>query len=416
MAAGGVSILITGSEVLDGRVSDTNSHHLVRELASRGFEIRHVLSCGDFLETLKDAIGALVQRSDAVVISGGIGPTADDNTRRAVAAFLGRELEVDAGALAHLEEFYRSRRRVLDDVNKRQSYVPRGAAIIPNPMGTAPGFYCELPEGKMILSIPGVPAEMKKMFEATVLPLLLERFTPAPRYRHLVRMFGLPEAGVGGRIERAGIDDSVEIAYRAAFPEVHLQLSAGDSAVVAAAAAKVREAIAAEYIVAENDVRPFEEILQEMILARGLTISAAESCTGGMVSALLTNTAGSSACFIGSSVTYCNEAKTRLLGVKPETRAAHGAVSIETAREMAEGARRAFGTDIAISVTGIAGPTGGSTEKPVGTFVAGYADKSGSEAHRFFLGSTRERVRGWAARTALDVVRRKLLGIPIGGR
>lgn len=419
------SILSTGSEVLEGRVTDTNSVFLLERLAELGLPVEHVLSCADEMGSILQSLNFLAARSLIIIVSGGLGPTADDLTREAVAEFAGLELELNESLAQQLEKLYQAKGRVFDEVNKKQAYVPKGAVVIPNRLGTAPGFSCAVKGAdgitRHVIALSGVPFELKSMFDEAVLPFIIKEILPPAGgfgfEKRSLRVFGLPESTVAKRIQESSLPPEVIVSYRAVFPavDVVLKVPRGPSAaeVIQHSLECVEEAVGRDYIFADDVNRPFEGVLHDLLLEKRLTIAVAESCTGGLVGALLTNMPGSSAYFVGGVVSYSNHIKTKLLGVAETVLQEHGAVSFETAELMAQGVRNSFSSDLGLAVTGIAGPEGGSAEKPVGTFFIGFCDKNESIAYKCFFSSTRERIRKYSAYAALDVVRRKLLRRPI---
>ncbi|MCB0357995.1 MAG: competence/damage-inducible protein A [Bdellovibrionales bacterium] len=415
-----LSVLTIGSEILDGRVQDTNANYIAQELIACGLSASQFHTCDDDLSAIVNALAFLFRASDAVVITGGLGPTDDDLTREAVAAFCGQELIESPDVLAHLKAYFQRKRRTLDPSNNKQALIPEGATIIPNPVGSAPGFIVEASfEGREIAlcALPGVPRELKPMLKADVVPYLCGRLQrgSAPA-RSALRLFGLPEAEVGSRLTCLSFPSDLKLSYRAHFPEIQLLFSADTTEVVLDAVARARTALGEEFIFSNDIAVGLEEAVHRLLIEKQQTLALAESCTGGMVGSMVTRTSGSSAYFLGGVVSYSNQAKKSLLGVDAEILTRFGAVSHETAKQMAEGARTRFVSDIAISVTGIAGPEGGTQDKPVGTFYLGLATERGTQTLKFFFDGTREGVRRYAAFCALDLLRRQLLELPAPAR
>lgn len=411
------SILITGSEVLDGRIVDTNSNFLIEQMRSAGIGVHRVAKCGDTIPDIVRSLSYLFDRSTVVLVSGGLGPTTDDLTREAISEFTDRKLILHGDVLGLLEEHFRKRQRPFDPSNCKQALFPDTAVTIHNPVGSARGFYLRLDvagePSRWLFALPGVPAELRPMIKEGVLPLLKQEFRlSTAKHSHILRVFGLGESVVGSRVTSAELPENVAVAYRVAFPEVEVVLK-GDSAHEVESAAKLAKAALGDHVYAEASEGGIEQVINQLLTKRRLSISGAESCTGGLVGALLTNLPGASKFFPGSIVAYANEVKHEELGVQKKYLKEHGAVSAQVAQAMAENVRDKFDTDIAFSVTGIAGPDGGSAKKPVGLFYVGYADKKGSAAYRFFLSSTRTNIRRYASWMALDVVRRHLLKLPV---
>jgi nicotinamide-nucleotide amidase len=349
-----------------------------------------------------------------VVSTGGLGPTTDDLTSHAVASALGVPLERDPASLEAIRQRYAARRREMPETNVKQAEFPRGAAILPNPVGTAPGFEVVL-DGTRCIFLPGVPHEMQTIFQRSVTPSLAKM---APRTTHQVhlRTFGLTESEIAERL--AGLEGErpgVTLGYRASFPEIEVKVHARASdeaeaeSVARAVVDVVRERLG-EAVYGERD-DTYPGVVGKALRNSGLTLSIAESCTGGLLGALLTSVPGSSDYLLFGAVTYANSAKSKVLGVTPETLRAYGAVSAESAAAMAEGALRVGGSDLAVSVTGIAGPGGGSDEKPVGTVYLALARKDGATVTKHvLLPGDRERIRMLAAYLALRMVRRAVNG------
>lgn len=419
-----VSVLISGAEILDGRVLDTNSNFLFGQLTAHGIIASRTAICGDYIDAIGESLSFLCASSQVTIISGGMGPTGDDLTREAVSAWLGVSLVERSDAKAQIERFYAERGRTFDPANYKQILFPEGAEIIPNPRGSAPGFLvCRKGEHPhWIFALPGVPGELRAMTEESVLPLLRSRCFPgavrdSPIPQAALRVFGLPESEVGARVVAAKLPAPIEVSYRAAFPEVHVLLkdpsaTLGKPALLEASEA-AKAAIGPSFIISEDLSIGLEQVVLRLLEERHLTCAVAESCTGGMVGQLLTSVPGSSKAFVGGFVTYHNDAKVNLLGVSPGTLASEGAVSAATAREMARGARNSLGASLAVSITGIAGPDGGSPEKPVGLFYIGYADEHEVFAIKCFFSSTRERIRRFATFSALDLIRRSLSSVEL---
>lgn len=408
-----VAILSTGDEVLSGQIADTNAAWLSDFLLGHGFEPALHLVVGDELKQIMDALGLIPGRAEAAVVTGGLGPTADDLTTEAVCRFAGKNAVLNGRALAMIEERFRAIGREMSPSNRRQALVPEGALLLPNPIGTAPGYYLAA-AGVHYLVLPGVPREMKRMMEHEALPILL-RLRPERRVvaRREFRIFGLTESRVGELISGLSFPAGVRVGYRAVFPEIRVKLTAWAEDPAAAEqtlerlAPHIREQVG-DFIYSETD-EPLAAVVGGLLRQQRKRLAVAESCTGGLIAKLLTDLPGSSDYFERGYIVYSNRAKTELLGVPPELIAAHGAVSAETARAMAEGARQRAGTETALAVTGIAGPAGGSAEKPVGTVHLAVSDAQGVVDQKFYFPRPeRESVRELAAFAALELLRRRL--------
>ena len=413
-----VGLLLTGSELLDGRVLDTNSQWCISLLTEEGHEVRHTFSCGDEIDVIREAVDLLAKRVDAIIVSGGLGPTSDDVTRDALAAWAGVDLIPDAGAEAHVRGFFVRRKRAMSPTNERQWFFPRGSEIIVNPVGTAYGFALSH-KGVLVASVPGVPVEYKAMVPG-VMELL--RRLPAASSRPVRRIVStclLPESEIAARVESLSLPSSVTVSYRAAFPEVHVGVTVAASEtspteVAEKSIKQIVDVIGDEFILAraERLLPPLEEIVVKLLIDRKETVSVAESCTGGMIASLLTSMGGSSAAFLGGVVAYSNAVKSEALSVPQSTIELHGAVSEPTAAAMASGTRSLCRSTYGVSVTGVAGPSGGSEEKPVGTFIVGIASSHGVKTYPTFYPGNRDRIRKFATYRALDLLRRTVLGLP----
>ncbi|MCO6429426.1 MAG: competence/damage-inducible protein A [Deltaproteobacteria bacterium] len=408
-----ISILSIGSELLDGRVADTNCNFLCTELSNRGLVVKGTQSCGDDIDDIVSALEFLSERSTTVIISGGLGPTTDDLTREAVAKFCGKALSQDNAALEMIKAAFKRRKREFPASNEKQSFFPDGAAIINNPVGTAPGFVIEHKKVH-IFSLPGVPSELRAMFAESVLPAICERAKGSRIIRTAaIKLFGVPESAAGIRIVEVNLPSNVSVSYRAAFPEIHILLKCSDESLdLAYWKEKCVAAVGSENVFSRSLDESFESSINKLLISKNLTVTTAESCTGGMAAQMLTASPGASAYFLASFVTYSNQAKKNLLGVDEVLLTSKGAVSGETARAMAAGCRKAAGADIALSITGIAGPDGGTLEKPVGLFYVGLSSAEADRSFCYFMPSVRKAIRRYASYMALDILRRYLLDLP----
>jgi nicotinamide-nucleotide amidase len=405
-----VELLSTGDELLTGQVVDTNSAWLMDRLWDLGVMVRRKTLVGDDREDLAAALRECCGRADAVVMSGGMGPTEDDLTAEVVAAVLGVPLELHPPSRAALEARIASGGRTMTPNNAKQARFPRGAEIHPNRFGTAPGFSVSL--GRATLTcLPGVPSEYKGLCEEAVLPRLAARLDGAPAAR-VVKLFGVPESHADQAM-RPVMDDpanrGVRFGFRAHFPEVHLKWSVtgpGAEARADAIERAVRAIFGASVWGAGKQELP--DLVVARLTARGERVALAESCTGGLLAGLLTTVPGASAVLDLGVVAYSNDVKERLLGVPAPLLQAHGAVSEPVARALAEGARRVGGATWGVGITGIAGPSGGTPEKPVGTVHLALAGPGGTEAVARHYRGDRDRVRRLATWEALDLLRRAL--------
>jgi len=407
------AILAVGSELLGTVRLDTNSLRLTGLLDRYGVELLRKAVIGDAEVEVAAEVRSLLSRVDLILITGGLGPTADDVTREAVAAALGRPLRLDAGALSTLEGRFRALGWPMPEVNRRQAWVVEGAELLANERGSAPGLRLEHGSCTLFL-FPGVPTELEGMMASALEPWLARRAGGVARETAVLKIAGLPESVVEERIAPAyGEFGREAITILASVGEIRLQATAAGPeperrARLAAMVARLAE-LAGDAVYTTREEDTLESVVGDLLRAAGATLTAAESCTGGLVSQRITAVAGSSDYFLGGAVTYSNELKTRLVGVPAELIAAHGAVSEPVARAMASGVRRALGSDYGVGITGIAGPGGGTAEKPVGTVHVAVAGPSGDDHRALRLPGDRERVRRFSAQIALEMLRRRLL-------
>ena len=413
----GVEILTVGTELLLGQIVDTNAAFMAQRLAEAGIDLFFKATVGDNEARIEAALREGLGRSDAVLCTGGLGPTEDDLTRDVIARVLGRRLRLDEAVLAHITARFASRGIPMAENNRKQAYVPEGAEVLHNPRGTAPGLYLPTPGGKAVVAMPGVPSEMRPMLTERVIPRLRAQFGITGRIRsRVLRTCGVGESGVDqliGDLFRSQRNPTIGVLAHAG--EVHVRLTAkGETdaeirGLLDDLEAKLRDRIGP--LLFAYDEEEMEQVVGRLLAERGLTVAVAESCTGGLVAHRLTGVAGSSRYFERGLVTYSNRAKTELLAVPAEVIAARGAVSPDVARAMAEGVRRLAGTDFGIGITGIAGPDGGTPEKPVGLTFIGLAWEDGSLAREYRFLSDRAINKVRASQMALDLLRRRLLGI-----
>lgn len=409
-----VSVLATGSELLDGRVVDTNSNFVAKELSSLGLTLTRILTVTDDKTELLEALSQLSAVSDCIITSGGLGPTTDDLTREVVATFCKVPLEESLEARKNIEAFFEKRNRTIDDSNAVQAFIPKGSPIIWNEYGTAPGFIATSEAGVKICALSGVPREFTSMFKESVLPLIQEHSKDATRMHSCVfKTFGLPESTVGSRIRHAIQSEQISVSYRAAFREVHVTLRAPATVDLTESSETVRQVIGAEFIYSTNQAETLPLVVQQLLRSHNATVATAESCTGGLLAGYLTEDAGASGIYPGGIVSYSNAVKESLLSVPAETLARFGAVSAETVQSMAESIRARMNATYGISISGVAGPSGGTQEKPVGTVFFGLAGPNGTLVRSCFYPNTRNLVRRYAVFVALDMLRRTLLGLTI---
>jgi nicotinamide-nucleotide amidase len=409
-------ILSIGDELLYGHVADTNASWLARQLLALGLPAAHFQTVGDELPEIVSAFRLALSRAEVVLATGGLGPTEDDLTVAGLAQALGLPLECRDEVLDQMASRLRRPREQFTALDRKQAFLPQGVAALRNDWGTAPGVRCLTGQGKVVFLMPGVPREMEGIFETWIAPWLKEhgprRLGLALKHFH---SFGVPEAVIGARIRdlmRPGADPDVGTRVSGGVVTVRVLARGGTQEqaeqTMAPVAARVREALS-DCLFGE-DGKTLAEAAGEALMQRSLTVAIAESCTAGLATALLANVSGISASLLEGAVVYSNESKVRVCGVRQETLARHGAVSAQAAQELAEGIRRRAGADLGLAITGIAGPTGGTPDKPVGLVFFAVAGPAGTQvAERRFPGHDRNVVRERAAHWALDLLRRAAL-------
>ena len=411
-----IGILTIGNELMNGRIADTNSSFIAREMNLQGWQVETMMSVGDDFETIKTRLHYLLTFTDAVICTGGLGPTADDITTAAVAKAFDLPLYTDEKVLACLKELFIRFNLRWTDNNAKQAVFPQGAEVIPNPVGTAAGFVLPV-QKKLVFVIPGVPSETYRMLPEGVIPVLRRYFPQPVRHsiKQTIKSFGLGEGTVDQRLADVNFDAlGVSVGFYPVFPENHLVLIARSDS-LEQAEKNMQKAVDEVTARLSDSIfgyseKTLEEIIAEALTEKRLTIAVAESCTGGLIANRLTDVPGSSVYFERGLVTYSNEAKIQLLGVPPEIIEQHGAVSEETARLMAEGVRRIAKTALGLSSTGIAGPTGGSKEKPVGTVYVALADGAQTICRHYTYRWDRKRNKLVSSEAALFLLKNYLQG------
>jgi len=413
-------VLTIGDELLRGEIVDSNKSYLSDRLLGLDIETYFHCSVRDDPADMRDAFERAIERSDVVLVSGGLGPTRDDLTTEVLAETLGRKLVLDTASFDTIRAFFASVGREMSANNEKQARFPEGADVLENPIGTAPGFLVE-ERDTLLFCMPGVPRELHRMMDEQVLPRIAarmegERLVVRAKF---LRTFGIGESSLDAELADIASEGDVTLGFRTAFPDNYLRpLTRAATAEQADAKLEqvcdqIRERLGA-IVYGEGD-DTLEMVVGRALRERGQTLSVAESCTGGGIAERLTGVAGSSAYFLGGVVAYANEAKQALLGVDAGLLAEHGAVSEPVACAMAEGVRAVFGSDLAIATTGISGPDGGSDEKPVGLVYIALASQAGTHCDHFVFPLDRARHRQLTAHTALDWVRRWLLGVELSG-
>jgi nicotinamide-nucleotide amidase len=406
-------IIAIGSELLTPYRLDTNSLFLTDGLNQVGIRVVHKAVVGDSLDDMRASFRQALDRADLVVACGGLGPTDDDRTREAVADLLSRKLELNEGVLRHIQELFRRFGRVMPEINRRQAMVPEGATVIPNPRGSAPGLWIEA-SGHIVILLPGVPSELRAMFDQEVRPRLTRLGHDERLFTRDLRITGLPESEVEQRVSPLyALYPDTETTILASPPgiQLHPRVWSRDPAQANQILDEMvkRMALALGEHLYSTEGEAMEEVVARALTENRATIAVAESCTGGLLAERLTNIPGSSVYFLGGGGCYRNEMKSALVDVPAELIESKGAVSPEVALALADGIRKRTGATIGVGVTGIAGPGGGTPEKPVGLVHIGIADERGPRERRFQFPGDRERIRMHASQTALDSVRRYFL-------
>lgn len=407
-------ILSIGNELLSGKTVNSNASYIGRKLSEVGIAVREIQTIADDATAIRNSLDRGLSQFELVFMTGGLGPTHDDITKKVVADFFDAELVFREDVMAMVEERFRSINVKMPEVNRNQALVPEGATVLENTAGTAPGMRMDKDDASVFI-MPGVPAEMKAIMREHILPYLREKSGSVPLEVRQYRTTSIPESKLYERC-RAILEayPDFQIAFLPRFTGVDIRLSVPASRSdllqkLSRFEQKLHETVGKYiYTVGKENI---EEVVQALMLERGLTLAVAESCSGGLIQHRLTNVAGSSGYFNGGAVTYSNEAKEHHLGVQSESLKTHGAVSETVAKEMAAGVRRAFNSDIGIATTGIAGPGGGTAEKPVGLIYMALAREDHVHARELRLTPSRKLNKELTAQLALDMLRRDILGI-----
>jgi nicotinamide-nucleotide amidase len=414
-------IVSIGDELLIGQVVNSNQAFIAERLNSVGVSADRMTTVGDdegqILLSFQTAMGS----HDVVITTGGLGPTHDDITRKVICEFFGTDLVQDAEAFQNIKRIFERRKMPMLKRNEDQALVPVGCTVIQNRFGTAPGYLFQK-NGKCFVAMPGVPFEMKAMMDGFVVPFFQTQSTGMVIRHRTLKTTGIAESFLADRIGDISLlfapDEGISLAFQPSPMGVRLRITGKGTSVeeVARRVARVETALrekAGKYLYGTDD-EELEEVVGTLLAERHLTIAVAESCTGGLITDRLTNVPGSSRYFERGVIAYSNDSKVAILGVASSLIERHGAVSREVAEAMAKGVRSAANADIGISTTGIAGPDGGTAEKPIGLVWIAYADRTASFAMQFNFGDERRRVKERAAQAALEIVRRRILNIPDG--
>ncbi len=402
-------ILAIGTELLMGQIANTNAQFITARLSELGLNVHYHTVVGDNAERLKESLDLAFKRSDCVIMTGGLGPTYDDMTKETVAEYFNMPLKMDEAALSQITEYFKSRGREMTPSNTKQALIPEGAVTLYNKFGTAPGVLIEK-DGKIAVMMPGPPREMKPMFTEYLIPFFEEKSGVTVK-SDFIRIFGMGEAEAEKKIAHLTSSSNPTVAPYVNPGELSLRISARAKtkdeaeALIAPVKKEIYE-IFGDLIYGEGLTYSLPQCVLDLLREKKLTFASAESCTGGMIASAITDLSGSSEVFLYGAVTYANSAKVNALGVSPETLEKCGAVSEETVLQMAKGVRLKAGSDIGVSTSGIAGPTGGTPDKPVGTVWIAISTEKCEKAFKLFIPGARDRVRNSAMLHVYDLIRR----------
>ncbi len=407
-------IISIGDELLIGQVVNTNASWMAEQLSAAGISIKQISAIADNSEEIKASLKAAQKRSEVILITGGLGPTKDDITKTTLCDFFQGQLVFDQKVYDHIKNLFKDRGIIMNKYNTNQAFIPDNCKVIPNQNGTAPGMWFEQNQ-KIVISMPGVPFEMKAMMSDFIIPELNKLFQSEKIFFKTVYTQGIPESMLASKIEpwESALPANVKLAYLPQPGMVRLRLTASGKnetlarAIIDKEISKLKKIIPNEIFGYNDDT--LEIVIGKLLKQKKLTLSTAESCTGGYIAHLITSVAGSSNYFKGSTVAYANEIKENVLGVENNSLIEFGAVSEQVVLEMAEGVRKLFNTDFSIATSGIAGPDGGTEDKPVGTTWIAISSASKSFALKFNLGDHRQRNIRRTALTALNLLRKELI-------
>ncbi|WP_026464124.1 competence/damage-inducible protein A [Adhaeribacter aquaticus] len=407
-------IITIGDEILYGQIVDTNSAWMGAELSKIGIKVRQITSVSDNPDHIIRILNEVKAKTSIILITGGLGPTKDDLTKHTLCQFFKTELQLHEPSLAHVTEIFASRGRELTDLNRQQAFLPANCTPVPNVLGTAPGMWFEQ-EGKIFVSMPGVPFEMKGIMTSIVLPELAERFPNSQLQHRVVQTTGIGESFLAERIAswEDALPANIKLAYLPSLTGVRLRLTGTSNGTDNLNEQLDKEVanlqgLIPEYIFALGEVK-LEEAVGQLLRQKGFTVATAESCTGGHLAHKITSVAGSSEYFMGSILAYHNHIKLKQLDVNAEDLTKHGAVSEEVVSQMAANVRLLLNTDIGLATSGIAGPGGGTPEKPVGTIWIAYADAEKTVARKIFFNKTRLLNIEYTSISVLNLLRQQLI-------
>jgi nicotinamide-nucleotide amidase len=407
-------IITIGDEILIGQVADTNSSWIAGQLNLNGVKVRLITSIADDREQILERLSESEKHADLIILTGCIGPTRDDITKSTLCDFFGSKLVMNEQVMHDIEEFSKKKGVRLNELNRSQAYVPENCTVLPNKNGTAPGMWF-IYNSKVFISLPGVPFEMKAMMEEEALPKIRSFFKPRIIYHKTIMTFGIPESVLAIKITKweNSLPENASLAYLPSPGIVRLRLSfTGDNKTELVKIAKsnineLQKIIPDAIFGFDND--NMEEVTGKLLEIRNKTLAVAESCTGGKISNLITSVPGCSKYFVGSVTAYSNNIKEQILNIKKESIIRHGAVSREVAEQMARGIRKLFGTDYSIATTGIAGPDGGTADKPVGTTWIAVSSELKTISEKFLFGDNRERNILRASLTGINMLRKLII-------
>lgn len=409
------AILITiGDEILIGQIIDTNSAWMGQEMNLRGIKVREVISISDTKADIIEALYNAFEHADLILMTGGLGPTKDDITKKAIAEFYNVGMTFHPPTYEWILKFFKKLNKQPTDAHREQCFMPNNAVLLENKLGSAPGMWFD-ENGKVLISMPGVPYEMKSIMRNEVFPRLKERFVSKPIAHRTILTIGEGESRIASRIENfeANLPENIKLAYLPNLGKVRLRLTAvGENGQDLEAILDEKVELLKEYIpelIFGYETETIEEVIGRIFKEKGKTVSTAESCTGGFLAHKITSVPGSSAYFNGAAITYSNELKQKMLDVSANTLLEHGAVSEATVIEMVKGALNTMDSDIAVAISGIAGPGGGTPEKPVGTVWLAIGDKNKTETHKLQLWKNRIKNIEYTSIFALNMMRKFLL-------
>ena len=398
-----IEILVVGNEILSGRTKDRNAVYIVESLMKEDFPVSYISIVGDTVSDLTGAFQTAAKRADIVLTSGGLGPTSDDITVQALAGAFGCELSLDEEVLNSIKDLFRRRNRFMSESNEKQAYIPSGAVPLENTLGTAPGVLLER-NGCSIYLMPGVPRELQTMFDLIVLPQITDSYEPLQMETASVKVSGISESELYDRIQHLP-GAAKAFSYYPGFDGIEIKIRTGEDVPVNAASLRDEIVNILGNLVYSSQGESFEQVIGRMLIESGTTIGVAESCTGGLIANRLTNFPGSSAYMLAGVVAYSNESKHKILEVDTSLIESHGAVSAEVADAMARGIRKITGAHIGLSTTGIAGPGGGSPEKPVGLMYTGISSDHGNLTKKLQFAENRLINKGRMSQAVLDLLR-----------